>query len=84
MPRDRPRRGSDSDFGPPGWRALLIALAIVLTYANTLTNPFVLDDEAAIVQNAQIRDWTDPGSVLFPDAESPVAGRPLVNLSCWF
>jgi tetratricopeptide (TPR) repeat protein len=62
-------------------RAALVAFAVLLVYANSLHGPFVLDDEAAIVQNAQIREWWRPGRVLVPDANSPVAGRPLVNVT---
>ena len=64
-----------------GWRAAVIALAVALTYANSLRGPFVIDDQASIVQNEQIRDLSRPGAVLLPESESPVAGRPLVSLS---
>ena len=67
--------------GAIGGRAAVIALAVVLTYANSLHGPFVIDDQAAIVQNEQIRVLSRLGDVLFPESESPVAGRPLVNLS---
>ena len=63
------------------WLTLVLGAAIVLTYANSLSGPFILDDQASIVQNAQIRDLARPDDVLWPAAESPVAGRPLVNLS---
>jgi tetratricopeptide (TPR) repeat protein len=62
------------------WHAWAIVLAVALTYANSLNGPFVLDDEAAVAQNPQIQSLS-PGRALWPDAESPVAGRPLVNLS---
>ena len=42
---------------------------------------FILDDVPAIVQNQDIRDWSRFGSVLMPERELPVAGRPLVNVS---
>jgi hypothetical protein len=80
MPRAQSHRVSDSRPGARGWRAGVIALAVALTYANSLNGPFVLDDEAAVAQNTQIQSL-DPGRVLRPDTESPVAGRPLVNLS---
>jgi protein O-mannosyl-transferase len=67
--------------GGIGRRAAVIALAVALTYANSLRGPFVIDDQAAIVQNEQIRELSRLGDVLFPESESPVAGRPLVNLS---
>ena len=79
------RKRLDSDVIPAaggiGWRVAVITLAVVLTYANSLHGPFILDDNAAIVQNEQIRELSRPGAVLLPESESPVAGRPLVNLS---
>jgi len=82
--RKRQERPASHDIGRAGgvaWRAAAIALAVVLTYANSLRAPFVIDDQAAIVQNEQIRDLSRPSAVLLPDSESPVAGRPLVSLS---
>ena len=63
------------------WRAALILAAIVAAYANSLRGPFVLDDQASVVQNADIRDLGRLDRVLQPLPDSPVAGRPLVNLS---
>jgi tetratricopeptide (TPR) repeat protein len=63
------------------WRAAIIVLAGFLAYANSFSGPFVLDDRASIVENAQIRDVWRLESVLFPRRELPTAGRPLVNLS---
>jgi tetratricopeptide (TPR) repeat protein len=63
------------------WRAVAIVIAGFLAYANSLSGPFVFDDRLAIVENPSIRRWWDPGVVLFPERELPVAGRPLVNLS---
>ena len=60
------------------WRAALIALAGILAYANSLSGPFLPDDENSIVRNGSIRDV---GSSLAPPRETPVAGRPLVNLT---
>jgi Flp pilus assembly protein TadD len=60
---------------------LLIAGAGVCTFWNSLGAPFVWDDQTAIVTNRSIQHlWplTDP---LTPPRETPVAGRPLVNLS---
>ena len=78
------RKRQESHAAPAagiGWRAAVIALAVILTYANSLHGPFVLDDNAAIVQNEQIRELSRPVAVLLPESDSPVAGRPLVNLS---
>jgi protein O-mannosyl-transferase len=57
-----------------------LALAGSLAYLNSLRRPFLFDDIAAIVDNAQIRRLADL-RVFLPERESPVAGRPLVNLS---
>jgi tetratricopeptide (TPR) repeat protein len=53
----------------------------VLAYANSLTGAFVLDDQSTIVDNQQIREWWSPSSVLAPEANTAIAGRPIVNLS---
>jgi len=81
MARKRQERHAVPSAGGIRWRAAVIALAVVLTYTNSLRGPFVLDDNAAIVQNEQIRELSRPGAVLLPESDSPVAGRPLVNVS---
>ena len=60
------------------WRAAAITLAVVLAYANSLSGPFLFDDENSIVGNASIRQID---ASLIPPRDTPVAGRPLVNLS---
>jgi tetratricopeptide (TPR) repeat protein len=79
------RRRTGVPSGVPGssrnavrWRAALIVLAGILVYANSLAGPFLPDDENSILKNASIRDI---GSSLAPPRETPVAGRPLVNLT---
>src|SRR5262245_27827145 len=62
-------------------RALVITLAILVTYANSLNGPFILDDNSAVAQNEDIRMLSRLGDVLLPSSDSPVAGRPLVSLS---
>ena len=52
-----------------------------LVYWNSLSTPFLFDDEPSIVKNAQIRALPALLSVLSPPRATPVAGRPLVNLS---
>lgn len=54
---------------------------MVLTYANSLSGPFILDDEATIVQNPGIDDLSQLREVLLPAPDTPVAGRPLASLS---
>lgn len=71
-----------SELRPAAWvRALVLVGLCILAYANSLGNPFVLDDRVAVVENEAILDITDLRRVLVPRRESPVAGRPLVNAS---
>ena len=66
--------------GPAFGSALALCLAGVLTYRNALRTPFVWDDKLTIVTNQSIRTlWT--WAVLSPPPNTPVAGRPLANLS---
>jgi hypothetical protein len=62
-------------------RIVLIVGAGALAYANSLDGPFILDDHLSIVSSPHIRQWWPLSSLLFPERESPVAGRPLVNVS---
>lgn len=62
------------------WRPAVIVAAICVAYANSLSGPFILDDQLAIVENQQIRQLWSP-SVLLPERELPTAGRPIVNAS---
>jgi Flp pilus assembly protein TadD len=57
--------------------ALLAAVALA-TYWNGLDAPFVWDDDTAITTNQSIHEIT---TSLIPPIETPVAGRPVVNLS---
>src|SRR5262249_16419251 len=61
------------------WLAITLAGAAV--YANSITAPFLFDDDSAVVNSPSIRNLWDLRHVLFPAAETAVAGRPLVNLS---
>jgi hypothetical protein len=70
------------DRPPTGWwRTLLIVVAGALAYSNSVSGPFIFDDLLSVVGNPQIREWSRLSAVLSPERESPVAGRPLVNLS---
>ena len=59
----------------------LIVVAGVLTYANSIAGPFIFDDLTAIRQNDTIRHVWPISRTLSPPRETPVAGRPVVNLS---
>ena len=85
--RSTARRTFSKPAGPGAprrrtWVApLLVAAAVGAAYANSLHGPFVLDDQRAIVQNTSIEDLSSPARVLHPPAQSPITGRPLVNVS---
>jgi protein O-mannosyl-transferase len=63
------------------WRAAVIVLAGVLVYANSLSSPFLFDDVNSILTNTQIRRLWPLSVPLSPPRDTPVAGRPLVNLT---
>jgi Flp pilus assembly protein TadD len=73
----RPRRGS--------WRAAALILIVIvgaLTYANSLSAPFIFDDDAVVVENATIRSSSPlSGLLTTPGGGAPTAGRPLANFS---
>jgi protein O-mannosyl-transferase len=61
-------------------RVAVIVVATCAAYANSLHGPMVLDDRITITENPQIRElWRS--SVLMPERELPVAGRPLANVT---
>ena len=62
-------------------RLALIVCAALATYANSLSIPFLLDDQSSVVQNEDIRDLGNVARVFQPSPNSPTAGRPLVSLS---
>jgi tetratricopeptide (TPR) repeat protein len=62
-------------------RAAVIIAAGVIVYSNSLAAPFIFDDQRAILNNLQIRQLSPLSVPLSPPAETPLAGRPLVNLS---
>src|SRR5476649_402265 len=62
---------------------VLIAIAAIAAYANSLTVPFLFDDTPSILQNQTIRHLGAIGTVLSPPAKggATTSGRPLLNLS---
>lgn len=62
--------------------ALLLILSLgAITYANSLTAPFLFDDVNAIPGNWTIRHLWPISPVLFGATYASVAGRPILNLS---
>ncbi|HVZ19462.1 MAG TPA: tetratricopeptide repeat protein [Vicinamibacterales bacterium] len=60
--------------------ALLLAAGLVV-YWNARPAPFILDDVTAITSNPSIRTLSPISVPLDPPSETPVAGRPIVNLT---
>jgi tetratricopeptide (TPR) repeat protein len=60
---------------------LLIVAAGAATYVNGLGGPFIWDDQISIVTNRTIQHLWPLSDALRPPRETPVAGRPIVNLS---
>ncbi len=62
---------------------VLIAVAAIAAYANSLAVPFLFDDTPSILQNPTIRHLGAIGTVLSPPAQggATTSGRPLLNLS---
>jgi len=65
------------------WLVVLgLIAAVVLAYANTLSAPFVFDDQRGIVENESIRKlWPLHEVLIAPPQATGAAGRPVVNLS---
>jgi protein O-mannosyl-transferase len=59
----------------------LLALAATMTFFNSFTGAFVLDDIPAIVENPHIRTLTPLTRALGAPADSTAAGRPVLSLS---
>ena len=66
--------------GGIAWAVLLLVLAVVAAWHNSLAVPFLLDDADSISSNPSIRSfataWRPPS-----DSGLTVSGRPLLNLS---
>ena len=61
--------------------ALLLGLAAWAAYGNATGGVFLFDDDPAIVHNHRIRSLWPPWGPLRTPADTPVAGRPVVNVS---
>lgn len=66
---------------PAWWVAGGLALLALLAFANSFSNPFVLDDISGIAQNEYIRSLTPLSRALSAPVQSVAAGRPLLALS---
>jgi hypothetical protein len=61
--------------------AVLLVLVGAATYANSLSGPFIYDDEEAIEENTHLRPPWSVSRVLGAPPQSPLAGRPVVGAS---
>ena len=86
----KPRAQKRSPVSPPHeprrtrpfvWAPIVVVLAGLAAYANSLTGPFLFDDRQAIVENRSIRQLWPIGAVWHPPVHIALTGRPLVNLS---
>ena len=59
-------------------RRLILILAVCAAYWPALSSPFLFDDQTGILDNASIRSLD---TAFAPPRDTPVAGRPIVNLS---
>jgi Flp pilus assembly protein TadD len=76
-----PPPAPDAPRSHVAWSApLAIGLACALVYGGELSGPFVFDDQQAIVDNPTLGPPLSL-TALSPPVETPVAGRPLTNLS---
>jgi Flp pilus assembly protein TadD len=62
-------------------RGVFVALVGVLVYANSLTGPFLFDDQSSILTNQDIRRLWPLSEVLAPSTSGVMASRPVANLS---
>ncbi|HEV3215531.1 MAG TPA: tetratricopeptide repeat protein [Vicinamibacterales bacterium] len=78
----QPSKPVRREWWRPGnwWRAGVILAAGFLVYANSLSSPFVLDDNDSIVNNPAVRQLSTVGAVLL-QYNTPIAGRPAVAAS---
>ncbi len=74
--RGSPPTGSARKFIPA-----LVVGAGLYAYHNSFTGPFIFDDISTISNNATIRQLWPLWGAMSPPANSPVTGRPVVNLS---
>lgn len=61
-------------------RAVFVLLVGLVTYANSFSGVMIGDDDITLRGNGRHHDLS-AATLLHPDPESPMAGRPLVNVS---
>jgi Flp pilus assembly protein TadD len=69
---------------PPnsGWRwAIALIASALVAFSSAIPAPFVFDDIPGIEHNLSIRQLMPPSVPLQPPRDTPVAGRPVANVS---
>lgn len=81
-PRTAPRDASEvrRDWRPR-LGLLLLVLAGAAVYANSFAGALVFDDEESILHNPSLRSLWPIWRALWAPSQSPLAGRPMANLS---
>ena len=77
-PRTRNRVPGTGTGTGTSWRTALLVLAGALVYVNSLSAPFIFDDEIAVVANPAIRSLTGAWS---QPRNTPLAGRPVAGFT---
>src|SRR5262245_26372213 len=82
MKGSRTRRPVNRKSNPTTILPVVVLLVTgIAVYWNSLDGPFVWDDQTSIVTNPTIQRLWPLSVPLGPPRETPVAGRPVVNLS---
>ena len=79
--RSAPRAHPAANQRPARLAALLVVVCGILAYANSIHGPFIFDDRRAVLENPTIRELWPISAVLHPPRQTPLAGRPISNLS---
>jgi tetratricopeptide (TPR) repeat protein len=73
------------DLQPARWKSIIpIALLVLIgaaSYANSLSGPFIYDDQDSIEENVHLRPPWSLSQVLSAPPQSSFAGRPVVSAS---
>ena len=62
-------------------RVGILALAGAFVYSNSLSGPFLFDDQSSILANPRIRQLWPPVDALAPLSDGVLASRPVANVS---
>ncbi len=79
----QPKKNQPRNPIPPGilYAALAVVAVTVLIYSNSLTGPFIFDDETNITNNPSIHHLWPLWNTFFSPPETSTAGRPVVNFT---